>query len=158
MIGGAGDDTYFADNAADVVTEAVGQGTDTVWASVNYTLGAGSEIENLNVNVGTGLTLTGNEFANTITGGVGSDTLNGGAGNDTVVVNAGDAAGGETYNGGANSDTLEIDGTSNFTGSSLLSIENLTFVTTGTSTATFTSSLPILRPRANLPLKRSRAT
>ena len=42
-----------------------GQGTDTVMASVNYTLTAGSEIEFLRANAGTtGLSLTGNALAN----------------------------------------------------------------------------------------------
>ena len=62
MAGGAGNDTYFVDNAGDVVNEAVGQGTDTVMASVNYALTAGSEIEFLRANAGpTGLSLTGND-------------------------------------------------------------------------------------------------
>ena len=65
MAGGAGNDTYFVDNAADMVTEAAGQGTDTVMASVNYSLAAGSEIEFLRANAGaTGLSLTGNALAN----------------------------------------------------------------------------------------------
>ena len=85
MTGGTGNDTYTVDNAADVVIEAVGQGTDTVNASVSYTLAAGREIENLTASVATGLSLTGNEFNNTITGGAGNDTLIGGAGNDTLT-------------------------------------------------------------------------
>ena len=68
MAGGAGNDTYFVDNAGDVVTEAAGEGTDTVLASVSYILAAGSEVENLTGTGSTGLTLTGNEFANTIVG------------------------------------------------------------------------------------------
>jgi Ca2+-binding RTX toxin-like protein len=94
MAGGKGNDTYFVDNAGNVVTEVVGEGSDTVYASVNYALMAGTEIELLRANAGaTGLALTGNEFANTLVGGVGNDTLNGGAGNDTL-------------NGGAGSDAL----------------------------------------------------
>ena len=47
MSGGAGNDTYYVDNAADKVFEAVGGGNDTVFASVNYTLQAGQEVETL---------------------------------------------------------------------------------------------------------------
>ena len=62
MAGGTGNDTYFVDNAGDVVTEAVGEGTDTILASVSYTLAAGSEVEKLTATGSTGLTLTGNEL------------------------------------------------------------------------------------------------
>ena len=56
----------------------MGGGTDTVYASVNYALQAGQEVEYLRANAGaTGLILTGNEFNNTISVG-GNDTLNGG--------------------------------------------------------------------------------
>ena len=55
----------MVDNAADKVFEAVGGGTDTVFASVNYALQAGQEVEVLRANAGaTGLILTGNEFNN----------------------------------------------------------------------------------------------
>jgi Ca2+-binding RTX toxin-like protein len=89
MAGGGGNDTYFVDNTSDVVTETAGQGTDTIFAGVNYTLAAGSEIDFLRANAGTGLTLIGNAFANSIVGGAGGDTLDGGTGNDTLTGAAG---------------------------------------------------------------------
>jgi Ca2+-binding RTX toxin-like protein len=45
MIGGLGNDTYYVDNAGDQAIELAGEGTDTVNASISYTLGA--NLENL---------------------------------------------------------------------------------------------------------------
>jgi Ca2+-binding RTX toxin-like protein len=105
MAGGAGNDTYMVDNALDVVNEKLGEGTDTVFASVNYALIAGQEIEFLRANAGvTGLTLTGNELANTVVGGAGSDTLDGGAGNDTLTGGAGSDI--FRFNGGFGNDIV----------------------------------------------------
>ena len=97
LIGGKGNDTYRVDNANDVVTEAISGstgGTDTVIATVDFTLGTNIEILTLSGTAdlsGTGNTLdntiTGNTGANILYGGGGADTLAGGTGNDTYHVN-----------------------------------------------------------------------
>lgn len=93
MLGGAGDDIYVVDVAGDTVTELAGEGTDTVQASDNFTLG--DNVENLVLTGtttihGTGNTLnnkiTGNSGNNKLDGGTGVDTLDGGLGDDTYVV------------------------------------------------------------------------
>ena len=105
MAGGLGNDTYIVDNASDVVTEAAGQGTDTVSTSVSYALAAGSEVETLSGTGALGLTLTGNEFNNIVIGTGANDTLFGGIGNDTL--NGG--AGADAMTGGAGNDTYVVD-------------------------------------------------
>ena len=105
MAGGAGNDTYLVDNAADVVNESVGGGTDTVLASVNYTLAAATEVETLKVNAASGLALTGNAYSHSLIGNVGNDTLVGGIGNDTV--NGG--AGADSMAGGLGNDSYFVD-------------------------------------------------
>jgi Ca2+-binding RTX toxin-like protein/LysM repeat protein len=96
LVGGAGDDGYTVDDVGDTVTELADEGTDTVNASVTYTLGA--NLENLTLTGaaainGTGNTannvLTGNAAANTLDGGLGQDLMTGGAGNDLYLVENG---------------------------------------------------------------------
>jgi len=103
MIGGFGNDTYVVDSLTDTIQELVGQGADTVLASLDYSLsilGNLGSIENLTLS-GTGdLNGTGNALANVIAGNSGSnildgvggaDTMKGGLGNDSYYVdNAGD--------------------------------------------------------------------
>ena len=102
MIGGSGNDIYYVDNAADQAIEASGEGSDDVYARVNYTLAAGQEIETLRVDpsaglgLKAGLTLTGNELANSLIGAALNDILNGATGADMMA-------------GGAGSDTYYVD-------------------------------------------------
>jgi len=98
MTGGTGNDTYYVDNAGDVVTEQPSEGTDLVRARISYVLGA--NVENLTLEAGAGNiagsgnslanVIIGNEGANTLTGGVGKDTLTGGSDVDTFVFATGD--------------------------------------------------------------------
>jgi Ca2+-binding RTX toxin-like protein len=96
MEGGLGDDTYYRDNASDVITEVSGEGIDTVQSAIDTSLGA--NLENLtlvrNALQGTGNeldnVLTGNEFANTLIGLEGNDILDGGRGVDTLIGGIGD--------------------------------------------------------------------
>ncbi|GAA4001919.1 hypothetical protein GCM10022211_11310 [Sphingomonas humi] len=90
MLGGIGDDLFMVDAAGDIVTENVGEGTDKVLSSIDYTLGA--NVENLTL-TGSAMSGTGNELnnlivgnalANTLTGAAGDDRLEGGAGNDLL--------------------------------------------------------------------------
>ncbi|AGK56966.1 hypothetical protein HYPDE_26428 [Hyphomicrobium denitrificans 1NES1] len=132
MIGHGGNDTYYVDNAADVVTEGYQGGSDTVYASVSYTLAAGQEIEFLRGNAGsTGLTLTGNEFNNTIIGNTGADTLNGGLGNDTLT--GGSGADSFVFNTALNAST-NVDTITDFTrGSDKIKLDNAIFTALGTT-------------------------
>jgi Ca2+-binding RTX toxin-like protein len=96
MSGHGGDDTYYVDNKGDQVAESNGQGTDTVYASVSFSLES-AYIENA-ILTGVGdnrLTgnllanqLTGNDGDNLLTGAGGGDVLTGGKGADTFDYNA----------------------------------------------------------------------
>ncbi len=93
LVGRLGDDFYYVDNMGDVIVESVGQGTDRVFASTSYALGAGASVELFTTDFDAGTTainLTGNELANTIFGNDGANVLNGGAGADTLVGRSGD--------------------------------------------------------------------
>jgi VCBS repeat-containing protein len=103
MQGGTGDDTYVVDNAGDIVTEAAGSGTDTVNASISYTLT--DNVENLTLTGSANLDGSGNALNNTIIGNSGSNQLFGDAGNDTL--NGGQGA--DTMAGGVGDDTYIVD-------------------------------------------------
>jgi len=88
--GRGGHDRYLVDDAGDRVVEAAGGGLDTVIASVNYRLGAGQEIETLELAGTADLDATGNEFANRISGNAGDNGIDGGAGADVMRGGLGD--------------------------------------------------------------------
>lgn len=90
MEGLGGDDVYIVRDTGDVVIEVVGDGTDTVWASVTYTLP--TEVENIAANGTSATTLTGNTLDNILDGAqaTGANTLVGGTGNDDYYLGTGD--------------------------------------------------------------------
>ena len=99
MVGGLGNDTYSADSYHDAVVEAVGEGTDSVFASDSFRLAA--NIENLTLTGTANIygygneldnVLTGNSGANKLFGLAGNDILNGGSGNDRLTGGTGDDA------------------------------------------------------------------
>jgi serralysin len=93
MTGLQGDDWYVVDHAGDRVVEAAGQGSDRVFASVSYTLIAGTSVEKLTTNSNIGIAaiaLTGNELAQEIYGNNGNNVLDGGGGTDFLAGLLGD--------------------------------------------------------------------
>jgi Ca2+-binding RTX toxin-like protein len=110
LVGGAGGDTYIVDNIGDIVTEAVGAGTDTAQSSISYTLAL--NVDNLVLLgtadlIGTGNILdnviTGNSGNNALRGGTGDDVLIGGAGNDILIGQVGN----DTLTGGIGNDRFD---------------------------------------------------
>lgn len=81
--GGKGDDTYIVTLASDSIIEKTKGGTDTIVASVDYTLG--NNIENLTLNGSTNIAGTGNKLLNKLVGNAGNNSLNGSIGNDTLT-------------------------------------------------------------------------
>ncbi len=103
MAGGGGDDLYTVSEKGDQVIETAGQGTDTVYATIDgYVLpenvenlllfdgaskGTGNSLNNFIAAAGAGKSrLDGDLGDDTLDGGDGADTLIGGAGNDTYVL------------------------------------------------------------------------
>ncbi len=88
MIGGNGNDTYHVAQAGDATVELDGQGIDTVFAAINWTLA--DHVENLTLAGTAAINGTGNALANVITGNTGANVLDGGAGADTLAGGTGD--------------------------------------------------------------------
>ena len=106
MQGNAGNDTYYVDNAGDVVTELPGAGTDTIQSSVSLSLNTPGkfDVENLTLNRPLAFSGSGNALNNVITGNNASNTLSGAAGNDTLN----GQGGADNMQGGAGDDTYIV--------------------------------------------------
>jgi Ca2+-binding RTX toxin-like protein len=88
LVGYGGNDVYAVDSAADQVFEGATGGSDTIYTSSSYQLGAGQSVEVLAArdnSATTALNLVGNELANTLLGNNGANFLDGGAGTDILA-------------------------------------------------------------------------
>jgi Ca2+-binding RTX toxin-like protein len=99
MFGGMGDDHYWVDNTQDKVTEALNDGIDTVYSTVDFTLPPDVEILALD---GFAILGIGNAQDNRISGTNGSNYLEGGGGKDEIR----SFNGTDTLAGGADADTF----------------------------------------------------
>ncbi|TMJ18332.1 MAG: hypothetical protein E6G92_00275 [Alphaproteobacteria bacterium] len=112
LIGLGGNDVYVVEGNDDVIVEAVGGGTDVVFARDSYTLSAGAEVEIMSTVSQSGTATTaligngfdqiifGNAGANFIEGNGGADTLIGLGGDDLYVVDSADDYVAESAGGG----------------------------------------------------------
>ncbi len=116
LAGGAGNDTYIIEDGSDSIIEAAKGGIDLIQSSItlDLSLGALIEIENLTLTGGDAINGKGNAYANILTGngngnlldgGAAADRLIGGGGNDVYVVdNAADIV---TETSGNGDDTVQ---------------------------------------------------
>ena len=123
MTGGAGNDVYLVDNAHDRTIESADGGTDTVQASISWTLAA--QVEKLTL-IGGNLNGSGNASDNTITGTSGNNALKGHAGDDIIFGNDGTdklfgGDGKDTLTGGTGKDIFAFD-----TAASVANADNIT--------------------------------
>ncbi|MFN3667842.1 MAG: beta strand repeat-containing protein [Brevundimonas sp.] len=106
MRGNLGNDTYYVDNAGDVVGERAGEGFDRVLANVDFTAGVAS-IERISAadQAGTAaLNFTGNADTVQIDGNAGDNNLSGALSGASVAING--RGGDDVVQGGAFNDIL----------------------------------------------------
>lgn len=84
-MGGTGDDVFYVDHISDRIIEGVGGGYDIVRTSVSFTLAQGIAVQELRVEGGGNINLTGNGSANRLVSGTGVNSLTGGGGRDVFV-------------------------------------------------------------------------
>ena len=101
MDGGHGDDGFGVDEAGDTIVDS--SGFDTVYSSINYTLGA--DLEALVLVGSKALDGIGNADDNLIIGNTGANRLSGGDGNDSLFGDAGL----DVLTGGAGADRFYFD-------------------------------------------------
>lgn len=123
----AGNDDYYVSSKRDQVIEAKDRGTDTVYASSDFTLAKDQSIEFL---IGSqedpylAIDLTGNNLANAIAGTYGDNVINGGLGTDVLAGSGGkDAFVFDTRLGKDNIDSI----TDFFHGTDTIRLENAIF-------------------------------
>lgn len=112
LIGGLGDDVYYIDSAKDVITENLGEGSDTVFTTLKFVLS--DNVENATLLSTKKASLTGNALDNILTGTGAPNTLLGLDGSDTLIGGAGKdvldgGTGADDMNGGLGDDIFYVD-------------------------------------------------
>ncbi|MDI1229008.1 MAG: hypothetical protein PSY14_15105 [bacterium] len=89
LAGGLNNDGYIVNNMADIIVEYAGEGFDTIYSSVSYTMAAFTasyHVEGLTLTGTSAINGTGNTNDNFLTGNSGINILSGGLGNDGYFV------------------------------------------------------------------------
>jgi Ca2+-binding RTX toxin-like protein len=102
LTGGAGNDLYLVDSPDDRIVETASGGTDTVIASVSYSLARLAHVETLLLDSDGDIDGSGNTLHNLIVGTPGDNLLDGRGGNDTLDGLEGD----DDMRGGSGADLL----------------------------------------------------
>jgi Ca2+-binding RTX toxin-like protein len=142
LFGYGGDDLFVIRSAGDRFVESAGNGHDTVLSAVSLSLSSVQEIEvlaALDPGAEAGLTLVGNDGAQSLTGDGGANFLNGKGGDDTLIGGAGN----DTILGGAGTDTAVFAIASTAVGISVGASSAL--LTLGTGTQSVSDDVEVFR-------------